>query len=759
KITIRDVYPGIDWVFYNSQKTGMKYDFVVHAGADASKIKLWYEGDKPLKIEEDGSISIKTKLGTLTESKPYTYEENNNNEIESNYKLTAINKNKTLLEFNLANHNTNNTLVIDPQLNWGTFYGVNDSEIAFSLTTDASGNLFATGQVYSTNFPVLNPGAGAYFQIAIGGFWDTFILKFNNSGVHLWASYYGGAVNDLGWSIGCDATGNVFVTGQTNSTNFPLQFLTGAYNQGVNAGNSDVFILKFNNSGVRIWATYYGGSVDDVGYSLNCDNSGNVFVTGSTNSNNFPVLNPGAGAFFQGAIGGGPSWANDVFILKFNNNGVALWATYYGGSSFEDGFAISCDASGNVFVTGRTTSANFPVWNPGGGVYFQGINVSHDAYILKFSNSGVQLWATYYGGSSLDYGISIAIDNAGNVFVFGWTDSTNFPTLNPGGGAYFQGAFAGWFDASIIKFSNTGICLWSTYYGGPGSERSDFYDCIDTDACGNVYVCTMTGGSPNLPINASCGAFTDNYINQDIYVIKFTNSGRLLWATYVGGNGLDQYAAIALDTNNNLFLTINMQGIGINNSTYPLANPGGGSYYDPTYNSSSMAMHDAFFMKFTPIPPTYQKSQVNPTACSCTGAATISVTCGEAPYTYQWSNSMVQANVTNTTSSITGLCPGVYQVTVTSNCNYTYTTSYTLTGSASNLTVNATVQNANCTSPTGSVIINSVTNGVPNYTLAEASTTLAAGFNTPYTLTNVSVGTHTYVLTNSNGCSTTFTAQ
>ncbi|MFO0320908.1 MAG: hypothetical protein ACK504_00590, partial [Bacteroidota bacterium] len=112
KITIKDVYPGIDWVLYNSDKKGMKYDFVVHPGADASQIKLIYEGDKPLKLNDDGSISIKTKLGKLTEAKPYTFDEGNANEIESNYKLTTISKNKTLLEFNLANHNPNNKLII-----------------------------------------------------------------------------------------------------------------------------------------------------------------------------------------------------------------------------------------------------------------------------------------------------------------------------------------------------------------------------------------------------------------------------------------------------------------------------------------------------------------------------------------------------------------------------------------------------------------------------------------------------------------------
>ncbi|MFO0357609.1 MAG: SBBP repeat-containing protein, partial [Sphingobacteriaceae bacterium] len=582
-------------------------------------IKLIYEGDKPLKLQADGSISIKTKLGTLTEAKPYTYEEGNNNEIASKYKLTPINKNKTLLEFNLANHNTNNTLIIDPQLNWGTFFGGTGFDGPTSIETDNLGNIYIAGYTYSMSFPTWNPGGGAYYDATYnGGAGDVLISKFSNNGNLLWSTFYGGSNMDWAFFITCDNIGNVFLTGITRSNNFPiLNPGGGAYFQGANAGSTDVFVLKFSNTGVRLWSTYYGGSDDEEGYSITCDNVGNVFVTGYTNSTNTPTLNPG-GSYFQGTISGIGS--NDAFILKFSNTGVLLWSTYYGGSFDEEGFSIACDNVGNLFVTGGTFSTNFPTLNPGGGAYFQGANSGNkDVFILKFSNTGVLLWSTYYGGSAFEEGYSIICDNTGNVFISGQTFSTNFPTLNPGGGAYFQGANSGNGDAFILKFSNTGTQLWATYYGGSNIEGFNSYDNLAVDACGNLYVSfhTESTNTPTLSSQSSCGGFNDNSLTgtRDQFLIKFTNTGQRLWATYVGGDGVDFRSPIATYNVGNLFLS-GEWGYVTNNATYPLANPGGGAYYDPTFNGGE----DGFIMKFTPIPPTYSQSQTNSSGCSaCNG--------------------------------------------------------------------------------------------------------------------------------------------
>ncbi|PIQ15630.1 MAG: hypothetical protein COW67_07360, partial [Flavobacteriales bacterium CG18_big_fil_WC_8_21_14_2_50_32_9] len=374
KITIKNVYSGIDWVLYRNKDKGFKYDFVVHPEADYQQIELIYKSKTPININEQGELEMLTIYGNVKENKPVSFYETQeiNTRFSQNYqKPTTINGDngyETSISFHLATSPLpsrgvgSELLVIDPQLTWATFYGGNGADGPMSIDCDGSGNVFVTGYTSSSDFPTLNPGGGAYFQGTNGGVFspnDAFILKFTNTGTLLWATYYGGSGEEWSNSITTDGNGNVFVTGYTTSSDFPtLNPLGGAYFQGTFGGGSnfgDAFILKFTNTGVPLWATYYGGSGNDAGNSITADGSGNVFVTGSTSSINFPTMNPSGGAYFQGAFGGGGVNFGDAFILKFTNIGTLLWATYYGGNGGEQGFSITADGSGNVFVTGRTT--------------------------------------------------------------------------------------------------------------------------------------------------------------------------------------------------------------------------------------------------------------------------------------------------------------------------------------------------------------------------------------------------------------------
>ncbi|MFO0358576.1 MAG: SBBP repeat-containing protein, partial [Sphingobacteriaceae bacterium] len=690
KLIIKNVYPNIDWVFYNSQKGGMKYDFIVHPGANPNDIELIYESEKPLDLDKNGNLQLKTKLGTLTENAPYSYLKETNTEVKSSFKTTKLNKHEVEVAFNInqSRNLQNSTLVIDPQLVWGTFYGGNGGiNGALSIDTDLVGNVFITGYSLSGAFPVQNPGGGAYFQGTLNGIANPFILKFSNNGVRLWVTYYGGSgyssqmgiLNDFSNSICIDPNGNVFVTGATTSTNFPVQNPGGSgFYQANNNGGSfrqDAFILKFSNNGIRLWATNYGGSGNDVGTSIYTDSNGNVFVNGYTESVDFPVQN--AGTFIQGNNNGGLNYARDAFILKFSNTGTRIWSTYYGGSGDDFGSSICTDSNGNVFVTGYTDSNDFPVQNS--GAYFQGVlNGFENAFLLKFDNNGNRLWATYYGGSLRDYGYSISTDSNGNLFVLGYTGSSDFPVQNAG--TFFQATLGGITDAFILKFDNNGNRIWATYFGGIDFDALGTSDNVTIDKCDNLYISfeTYDISFPHL-INSSNSPYFDNSFNggqNDIIISRFSNTGSLNWCNYLGGDGDDYREAIAVDGNNNLYITGEWSFI-LNSNSYPLVNPGNGSYYDAVHNGSE----DCYIAKFTaPVQIQKQVSQVNATNCQCNGSATFSLTSVDAPYSYVWSNGLSVLNTTLTTSSINNLCAGVYNVTVTAGCTQTLVETYTISG-------------------------------------------------------------------------------
>jgi predicted SpoU family rRNA methylase len=608
KVRIKEVYPGIDWILRYDENGNFHHEFEASPNSNIAQIKIKVKNAQIELIDEGRSVLLKTPIGIIKDGNLIAYE--GKKEISAKYTIKD-----NLLSFEIKNYEGKEKLLIDPHaLVWATYYGGNNDDGAFSISTDANGNVFVVGSTSSTDFPRYNPGGGAYFDGTCGTdgncnydydnyYSDVFILKFNNNGIRLWATYYGGSRSDVASSISTDANGNVFVVGYTLSTNFPRYNPGGgAYYQGTCGGcttYSDAFILKFTNNGVRLWATYYGGNNDDVATSISTDANGNVFVVGYTSSTDFPTYNPGGGAYYQPNNAGG----SDAFILKFTNNGVRLWATYYGGSNGDGASSISTDANGNVFVVGGTESTNFPTYNPGGGAYFDGTcgtdgncnyngyNYRSDAFILKFTNNGIRLWATYYGGSNWDEAYSISTDVNGNVFVVGGTFSTDFPTQDIGGGAYYQANNAGWSDVFILKFTNNGIRLWATYYGG---GDSDVATSISTDANGNVFVVGWTwsnyfptynpgGGAYYQPNNASPWAY-------DAFILKFNNNGIRLWATYYGGNYGDVASSISTDANGNVFV------VGWTYSTnFPTYNPGGGAYYQP----NKVDYSDVFISKFS----------------------------------------------------------------------------------------------------------------------------------------------------------------
>ena len=313
---------------------------------------------------------------------------------------------------------------------YSTYLGGSGGDQGQGIAVDSSGNASVTGTTQSTDFPTANP-----LQAKLSGIGDAFVAKLNASGLALaYSTYLGGSGNELGLGIAVDTSGNAYVTGFTQSTDFPT---VNPLQPALGGGVIDAFIAKVNASGSSlVYSTYLGGSGPDYGSGIAVDASGNAYIMGITSSTDFPTANP-----FQAAYGGG-TW--DAFVAKVNAAGSALvYSTYLGGLGEDRDGGIAVDASGNAYVTGSTQSANFPTANPLQAA-LSGIG---DAFVAKLNASGSALaYSTYLGGSDFDQGHDIAVNASGDAYVIGDTFSTNFPTANP-----LQAANGGNLDVFVAR--------------------------------------------------------------------------------------------------------------------------------------------------------------------------------------------------------------------------------------------------------------------------------------------------------------------
>lgn len=745
KVVITDVYPGIDWVFYNSELTGCKYDFIVHPGGDPNQIELVYDSKKVLQLDKEGNIHIQTAFGDLSENVPISF--SNGKKIDTEFVQTISKKNKrggydTHIKFQLKEDisllNRNEPIIIDPQLVWCTLFGGNYNENFQSIVSDTNENIFLTGSGYSTNFPIMN--SGTFYQGTVTGHADLFILKFSSTNNLLWATYYGGSDYEWTSSITTDIYENILITGYTNSDNFPLQN-SGTFFQGTIGGNYDnVLILKFDNDGNRLWATYYGGNYFDYGSSIVTDGSGNIFVTGSAESINFPLQD--AGTFFQGNNAG----ESDCFILKFDNAGNRLWATFYGGNGYDNGSSITTDLFENIFVSGAT-SGGFPLSNSGG--YFQGTySGNRDGFILKFDNNGNRLWSTYYGGSEAEGTGAIKTDPVGNVFVSGSTRSQNFPVMDAS--TFYQGNYLGGYaDVFMLKFSNTGERLWATYFGGSLEETKRSNDDLAVDLCGNVFMSFETM-SPDIITTPPCdGQYYDDTYNGDTrdgFLCKFSNSGSLLWATYFGGNEFEYSACLDVSLEGNLSASGQWVWDGLTgsyNATFPLLNSGNGAFYDSTFNGGG----DGFIAKFLCTPCDcngscsgilFANAEASNTSCGeCNGSATANAINSSGNVSYLWTPGG------ETTQSVTDLCPGLYSLAIMDDNNTAYA-SVTI-DSSEVLGFAIFSNNTSCGNNNGSISLN-IQSGVDPFTYSWSNGA------TSDSISNLEAGNYLIEVTGDDGC-------
>jgi len=591
KITYKNVYPNIDWVLYIKDNS-LEYDFVVRPGGNVKDIKLRYDGATKMLPKNEG-ITVISPMGDVREKKPYSYEAATGKMIASSFKLD-----KNILSFNTDNYT--GTIVIDPQIEWATYYGGSSGDQSYGSAADANGNVYIGGVTASTTNIATT---GAHSTTLGGGGGDAFLAKFNSSGGLVWGTYLGGGSYDAGQAVACDGAGNVYLAGNTLSNSGIST--TGAFQSSYGGGSGfagDGFLAKFNSGDTLLWSTYYGGSSNDYCYAVTCNANGDVFIGGNTNSNGFRAMytTNGYDTSFNGT--------SDIYVAMFRTNGSRVWSTYYGGSSADQVQALATDKWGNVYATGYTysnsgiaTAGAFQTTVSGGGLPESG-------FLVKFDSSCHLKWGTYYGNNATS-AHSIVCDSGSSIYFSGTTSSTT--GIASATDAY-QSTYAGGTggggasDMFLAKFDTAGTRTWGTYYGGAGNDANA--GGIALDKWGNVIITGHTSSTSGIattingPIQTTLGGF------NDVLVAKFTPFDQRIWGSYFGNTGDDEGTGVLFTPSNGaMYLTgwtTSASGIAQGISPYQGTFGGGTGGFSPG---------DAFVAKLNPDTMVFVKQRYTDT--------------------------------------------------------------------------------------------------------------------------------------------------
>ena len=574
KVTYQNLYTGVDLVYYGNQQQ-LEYDFVVRPGTDPNIIALSFEGTDGLKVDAQGELVLHARGVEIRQRKPLIYQEVDGvrREVAGSYKL----KDRNTVGFELADYDASRPLVIDPVLVYSTFLGGSTNDEGRDIAVDAAGNAYVTGSTQQLIFPIDFPTTVGAFDTTHNGSHDAFVTKLNPAGTALvYSTFLGGSNDDHGRGIAVDSSGSAYVTGITGSPNFPTT--VGAFDTTLNAlGTFDVFVTKLNPSGsALVYSTFLGGANTESGNGIAVDTSGSAYVTGDTGSVDFPTtagafdtthdtdadafvtkLNPAGTALVYSTFLGGfdtdsgtaivvDAFGNayvtgftgsinypttvgafdttqngqfrfDAFVTKLNVSGSALvYSTFLGGTGPELAHGIAVDTSGNAYVTGSTSSVDFPT-TVGAFDTTRDVN-SSDAFVTKLNPSGSALvYSTYLGGSELEEGNDIAVDSTGSAYVTGFTLSANFPITADAFDTTQSSS-----EVFVTKLNPSGSALvYSSFLGG---DIEDLAFGIAVDTFGNAYVTGFTFSHINFPTTVGAFNTTHHVGTSDVFVTKIGTS-------------------------------------------------------------------------------------------------------------------------------------------------------------------------------------------------------------------------------------------
>ena len=562
------MYPGIDLIYYGNQRR-LEYDFVVTPGADPNRIRFALQGSGQTTLSPNGDLVVQTTNAEIRMRKPVIYQTIGQERREVNGRFVLLDQHE--IGFAVGAYDRRLDLVIDPILDYATYLdrsvslgegayprgfaideagnayitgptcpditgrcdafvsklnsagsaivytaylGGTGNEDANAIAVDAKGSAYVTGYAGSRDFPTVNAFQPVIQSTAL---FNVFVSKLSADGTTLvYSTYLGGNNYDEGLAIAVDTAGSAYVTGYSKSPDFPV---VNAF-QRTYGGTQDVFLSKFTPEGTAlVYSTYLGGGIDEAAQSIAIDREGNAYITGATQSSNFPTVNP-----FQRFPSRYMTNNYDGFVSKFNASGTALlYSTYFGGGGLDVGMAIAVDSEGRASVTGATYSTDFPIAN---ALYGFPSTRCYNAFVTKFSSDGSALvYSTQFGKdpSTVDVtqcaeGLGVAIDSADNTYVTGYTSSVGLPNANP-----LQAAHLGKNDAFVAKLNPSGSVLFATYLGGNESDKG--LD-IAVDRVGNAFVMGETQ-SVNFPTTTMP---RPRSAQASVFLVKITDADPLSYS-------------------------------------------------------------------------------------------------------------------------------------------------------------------------------------------------------------------------------------
>ena len=586
RVHYRGIYPGIDLVYYGRQRQ-LEYDFVVAPGADPARISLQVRGAQKLSLDAKGNLMLQLPGGAVQLRRPQVYQQFGARKqiVSARFVLRDGNR----VAFAIAPYDRKRELTIDPRLAYFSYLGGAGNETAPAVAVDSAFNAYVAGTTSSADFPTLSP-----YQSALKGTTDVFVTKFNSNGGGSYSTYLGGTGTDTAAGIAVDSGFNAYIAGTTNSSDFPVTkasayqstpksannhvFVTelnsggsalvySTYLSGSNAdtasgvaagplagtvfvtgttqstdfanvtrpatltGSSEFFVTKLytarQGTASLLYSTYIGGNTPKSGGAITngggiaVDASNNAYITGGTNYTDMPVVNA-----YQATQKG----TENAFVAKLNPNGASIFLTYLGGTGTDIGTGIASDSAGNAYVTGSTTSSDFPVVTAAGVSAYQGTFAgTTDGFIAKVAAAGRSLiWSTFIGASGNTTGSAIAVDTFQNTFVTGTTDGTVSPPVNA-----TQSSNAGGTDAFVGEFNVSGAAQFVTYLGGTGNESGTG---IALDTNGNSYVAGET---------ASTGLATTGVYQTALNGNNSTGASDAFVAHFAGVSALNLQAAVS----------------------------------------------------------------------------------------------------------------------------------------------------------------------------------------------------------------------